>query len=184
MNPSTPTCQLEDFHMTRLHLDWVDPGPREEVNIEATNSRFDYDVFSNREHSRYFMMKFQAWFQQVDSNREKVGYQVECEIMGIFEISEEIPEERWPGFIRLNGLSILYGILRGQLANATGSFPNGKLLIPTIMPKDIIQMVEEQEKADASKRKGNGKVSKAAKKKAKRKVSSGKVVKKKGAKKK
>jgi len=175
MNPSTPTCQLEDFHMTRLHLDWVDPA-REEVNIEATNSRFDYDVFSNREHSRYFMMKFQAWFQQVDENRNKVGYQVECETLGIFEISEEIPEESWSGVIRLNGLSILYGILRGQLANATGSFPNGKLLIPTIMPKDIIQMVEEQEKRNAKKEASNGTAGKPAKK-SKRKTGTKKAVK-------
>ncbi len=51
--------------------------------------------------------------------------------------------------VRFNGCTILYGILRGQLANITGSFPNRKLLLPTVMMEDVVKDIE-REKAQGS----------------------------------
>jgi hypothetical protein len=49
--------------------------------------------------------------------------------------------------VRVNGVSILYGILRGIIANATGMFPNGKFLLPTVMPQDIVKKIEAEKAA-------------------------------------
>jgi len=41
--------------------------------------------------------------------------------------------------IRINGCTILYSLLRGQVAMLTGSFPHGKFNIPTVVMHDIIK---------------------------------------------
>lgn len=160
---SEPTCTLDEFFMTRLEIQWVDPGSDGTVDVHSLNCGFDYDVFTSRDDGRQFMLKFRGTFREVDAEEKPVGYQVRSEITGFFKVSDEVPEEHRGGFIRGNGVSILYGILRGELAAATGSFPNGKLNLPTIMPKTIVDMVEKQkeEKSELDQR-----VEKAARKRA------------------
>ena len=77
-----------------------------------------------------------------------VDYSLDCEIVGLFRFPEDSTEETMQGLIRLNGCTILYGILRGQLANITGAFPRQKLILPTVMMEEVVNEVE-REKAQA-----------------------------------
>jgi hypothetical protein len=46
--------------------------------------------------------------------------------------------------IRVNGGTILYGILRGEIAAFTGSFPGGKFNLPTVNMMEIVKDCEEK----------------------------------------
>lgn len=65
-----------------------------------------------------------------------------CEIVGQFVVPEDLPAAEQEGFLRVNGLSILYSTLRGILGNITGSFPGERLCLPTILPFDIVKSIE------------------------------------------
>ena len=74
---------------------------------------------------------------------------IDSEIVGYFSFSEEFSdEEKRQITIRINGSVILYGILRGQIATFTGSFPNGKFNLPTV---NMIEIVNEIEKKNIAK---------------------------------
>ena len=46
------------------------------------------------------------------------------------------------------GMTILYGILRGEIANITGSFKGQKYIIPSIMVQDVVNDTEARKKAE------------------------------------
>lgn len=47
-------------------------------------------------------------------------------------------------FVRINGCTMLYSLLRGQVAMITGSFPDGKFNLPAIVMHDEIMKIEKK----------------------------------------
>ena len=73
-----------------------------------------------------------------------IGIAFEAEIVGFFTFPEGTESTRIEQLVRLNGCTVLYGVLRGLIANTTGSFPGGKFILPTFMMQDVVAEVEKK----------------------------------------
>ncbi len=134
--------QLEDYFLTRLNVDFIFPNDTE-VEAESVSLDFDYDVLTHQDDSLRRMLTLRVGVSQVAKDDSKIAYQVECEINGQFRIPEEIKKDQREGILRINGVSILYSTLRGIIGNLSGSFPEGRLCLPTILPQDVVKHVEK-----------------------------------------
>lgn len=158
---NNPVCHLDEFFMTRVNVAWHEPSQPGSVDIDFL---FDYDVARHSTEKNRFRLAFRLGVKP--KSPTPVDYTLDCEIVGFFHFAEDTTDEAMQRLIRFNGCTILYGILRGQLANITGSFPRQKLILPTVMMEDVVNQIE-QEKAQA--RKANSSTGKkAAKNTAKR----------------
>lgn len=136
MNDSV--CQLEDFHLTALSVQWHDP---KETGTYTVTNELDYDVGQHQTEKERYRLTLR--FMTGSKKPEPVGYSVAAEIVGFFRFPEGTEQSKMDYLVRVNGCTILYGILRGQIANVTGNFPHKKLILPTIMMRDIVLDVEK-----------------------------------------
>lgn len=139
----TDILQLENFQIIKMQVEIVYPQEQledEENTIPEHNFGVDYKVFrKTNDEFRYKMSLV------VSIEPRNFGWKVDSQIDGYFLCPKEstIPERE--GIIRINGGTILYGLLRGQLSAFTGSFPNGPFVLPTINMIDVVKAKEEQE---------------------------------------
>lgn len=131
--------------MTRVNVAWHEPSQPGNVDIDFL---FDYDVARHATEKNRFRLAFRLGVKS--KSTVPVDYSLDSEIVGFFRFPEDATDESMQRLIRLNGCTILYGILRGQLANITGSFPRQKLILPTVMMEDVVNDIE-REKAQAQK---------------------------------
>ena len=144
MSPKMNTaCQLEDYTLTKLHIHFNQP-PQEEQYVTNVKSAFDYTVSIHRSEKHRYRLDLRVLCHETDSTDERLGYELNAEIVGFILFDESETKEKMEALIRLNGVSILYGILRGIVATVSGSMPAGKFLLPTVMPQDVVRMVESQ----------------------------------------
>lgn len=133
--------QLKDFIITRLHVDWQAPeNPVEDVEKPEDDLFIDYKVLRNPEEQHSLAFEFRV--KITPKSKDTAGYRIESEIVGFFDFPETMEEKQIQYLIRVNGGTILYGILRGQIALFTGSFPNGKFTLPAILMQDVVKQVE------------------------------------------
>ncbi len=142
-----PVLLLEDYYFTRLHLDWDFPASGAVVEVKEIQSQFDYDVANHVKDPRRRMLKFRLAIQELGANQQKLGHRVECEIVGLFSFTDATPKGKEEIVIRVNGINMLYGALRGLLTAAMGAFPAGRFVLPSIMPQDIVTDVEKRHAA-------------------------------------
>ena len=140
--------QLEDFFLTRLNVVWHPPTKPQEVDSEFG---FGYVVGRHKTDARRFQLTFNI-HTEPKVKTPPVGYAIDCQIIGLFSFIEGVPENEMQQLIRVNGCTILYGILRGQIASVTGSFAGGKFNIPTVMMQEIVQEVEADKAAERAKK--------------------------------
>lgn len=134
-----PVCVLEEFYLTRLKVQWFEPEEPIEVD---TRFGFNYDVAYSQDDPNRYRLTFRVTCEP--GTQPKVGYEIDSEMMGFFSFPEDTPREEMEYLIRLNGSTILYGILRGELASVTGMFPHGKFVLPTVMMSDVVEAVEKE----------------------------------------
>lgn len=138
----TNILQLKDFVITRILVEWqASKKPVDYVDISKTDVFIDYDVLRDPETDKSLALQFRV--KVAPPKKDETGYIVESEVVGFFTFPETMEEEQVQYLARVNGGTILYGILRGQVALLTGSFPGGKYMLPAIYMPDVVAMVEE-----------------------------------------
>lgn len=150
MNP--PTLLLEEYFLTRLQVDYTFPGTSPTITVASVTSSFDYEVLNHRDDPRRRQLKLKVEFQEMDDKQQKVGYRIQCEIVGFFSFTDSTPKGKEEIVIRVNGFNMLYGTLRGALATTTAVFPGGRFSVPSVMPNEIVADIEkrrEQERLKA-----------------------------------
>lgn len=78
----------------------------------------------------------------IDPVKEKPAlepYVIQFKIVGYFTIKDKLSDEVKERMLSLNGGTILYGIIRGIVAQTTGSGPFGKYIMPAINLVDIYE---------------------------------------------
>jgi preprotein translocase subunit SecB len=140
---------LEDFYVTRLHIDWRSPTV-EHVNIDKVSLLCDYDVAHNSRNVCRYKMDLHLKISQVGDEQADVGYLVEADLVGLFSFPEEIDDSARQILVRVNGVNILYSTFRGVLGSVSGLFPSGKLTLPSIIPQELVQQVEERKRKSTS----------------------------------
>ena len=133
--------QLNDFALTRLQVDWIAPDvPTADDESLRGDPAIDYDVL--RHHDNPYSMVLQFRIKIAPSKGQNFGYAIEAEIAGFFDFPKTMTEEQVQYLIRVNGGTILYGILRGQISLFTGPFPGGKFMLPAVCMTDVVKDIE------------------------------------------
>lgn len=143
---SPEIIQLEDYYLSRLHVDFHFPQ-EEETMAQAFSLSFDYDALKHAHDSHRRMLRLRVNGCQLDAHKEKVGIDIDVEINGVFRLPEQLEVDHREALLRVNGVSILYSTLRGIIGNLSGSFPEGRLCLPTILPNAIVQQIEAKKQA-------------------------------------
>lgn len=138
--------QLDEFFITRLSVEWISAPESQEV---STDVRFTYDVARHKKNLNKFRLIFYM-HTAPSEDKARYGYVLDCAIAGLFSFADGLSEKEMQALIRINGCTILYGILRGQIALITGSFLGGKFNLPTIMMQDVVNSVEAEKAASRS----------------------------------
>jgi preprotein translocase subunit SecB len=137
-----PVCELNNFFLRHLEVSGADKIDTSEISLHCA---LDYDLFCNDQDDHKIRMVLRVKVTP-DKNEETqtCPYEIKAEIEGFFTFSDELSDEQMGYLVRVNSATILYGILRGEIANVTGSFPSGKFLLPTVMMQDVVGEIEER----------------------------------------
>lgn len=141
--------KLDDFIIKKLHVDWF--SKEESPHLPKENPYIDFDISRNIDNKRQYSVRLMVSSYAESSDKSKILISVD--IIGFFTFYEDATEEEMNNTISLNGLIILYGLIRGQLASSTGAFPCGKYLLPSVYMEEIIPKVIERKKKKPKKRK-------------------------------
>jgi len=136
-----PVVQLDDFGLTDLQVHWHAPvGDREEIT-----SKFDVGYTVRRLSTDPTKYRLQLTVKDHrSSGKGNRLANVEATIVGFFSFHAGSDEMQREKRIRVNGLTMLYGALRGALATISGIFPpDFRYVLPTVNMLEVIKTVEE-----------------------------------------
>lgn len=130
--------QLETFHMSKVLIEFVhtegEPFPS---GLAELSLSIDYNVAIKADDDLRYRLSL-----LVSVNPKEIGMHIDAQIDGFFLCPAEMPVPVRNGTIRVNGGTILYGLLRGQLAALSGSFPSGPYTLPTVSMLDVVRRKE------------------------------------------
>ncbi|MCK5852284.1 hypothetical protein KAH27_04565 [bacterium] len=140
---------LDEFFLTKLNIKHVGSFEMsEETNEQNYIIKIDYDVARRVNQKNMFRLDFRVIIKPPKSSS---GISIDSEMSGFFSFPLKTPEDDMQYLIRINGCAILYSLLRGQVAMITGSFPNGKVNIPTVVMQNMIKKKRRTKKTDKTK---------------------------------
>jgi preprotein translocase subunit SecB len=147
MAPIKKMLQLDSFFVKKLHVDCASYEQWSKINSD--NPFIDYTILRNPKNGRQFAidMLIRAFSGKDPS---KPGLIIEASLVGFFSFSDDSSEDEMQYLIRINGATILYGLLRGHIISITGAFPYGPFLLPSIYMDEIIPKIEMRKRASSS----------------------------------
>ena len=102
----------------------------------------DYNIGRQQENPKDYRIVMQIDLAKDGyTSAENSPYSIATIIVGHFVFAEDAPEDEMQRMIHLNGLSILFGIARGFVGQATGASLHGQFVLPTV---DFVQLVNER----------------------------------------
>ncbi|MCD4709194.1 MAG: hypothetical protein K8S62_15835 [Candidatus Sabulitectum sp.] len=139
-----PAVNLHSFVIMRSNIEMLPPD--EETLKSAVdgkvqlkyNSAITYSVAKNQDDKYNYKLTL-----GVKVVPEGFGWSIDVEIVGIFSFSKGTSISDMEGIVRVNGCTILYGLLRGHLASVTGAFPSGPYVLPTVNMLEVVKRIEE-----------------------------------------
>ena len=78
-------------------------------------------------------------FLKVNNRNRKVRLKVDTEVLAVFEFDEGLSKEKKAQLLLYNGLSIIYGFLRGLIFQKSSYLKPTDRLLPSINLLDIIE---------------------------------------------
>lgn len=139
---SHPIIHLEEYYLEKVLIERKDSDPPGDHLSIAYD--FDYSVQRSARNPQLFLLTFIVRDDPEAKTPHPQIYNLDFRIQGIFRFDEGLEEQKMQYLVRVNGGTILYGILRGMLATMTGAFPEGRLNLPTLMMADVVRKVEER----------------------------------------
>ena len=80
-----------------------------------------------------------SFILKVNHRTKNPALKAEIKIVAAFDVDKNLSEEEQVKFILYNGLSILYGIIRGMIFQACSILPPSMRLLPTVNIIDFIK---------------------------------------------
>jgi preprotein translocase subunit SecB len=115
----------------------------------------DFDISRSGENPLDFMITLVVDVNPRDEDFERGDYRIHLKLSGYFSFSEGVSEEMINSMIAHNGLSMLYGVARGTVADATATSWHGKFVLPGVNFIELIkQKAEAGQKGQKAIRKG------------------------------
>lgn len=138
-----PVVKLDSFFMLRSNIEMFPPDD-ETLEIAGNNniqlkhkSSIAYFVGKNQDNEHNYKLTL-----GVKVVPDTFGWSIDVEIVGIFSFPEGTASNDMEGIVRVNGCTILYGLLRGQLSSVTGAFPSGPYVLPTVNMLEVVRRIE------------------------------------------
>ena len=133
--------QLERFFTVKMHVEVVSPDepPDEGQKLSDHSFNVDYRVYRKPDDPDRYMMSLLLSIEP-----KTYGWKVNAQLDGFFKCPEGLTPSMREGVVRINGGTILYGLLRGQLSAMTGSFFGGPVILPTVNMMEIVKTKEEK----------------------------------------
>lgn len=142
--------QLEQFALTEFSLRLVQ-GPGME---KASDGRFQIG-FDLAKIDLPAPFKVVLRVEHSFLHQETALVEVRAVIVGFFKLPPELTAAQADTLLKINGLSMLYGALRGLVLSFSGAFPPGvRCILPTV---NMAQVVSEAEAEAAAQKKGQKK---------------------------
>ena len=143
------STRLDEFALTRMRLDWHGP-PDVPASSAGSQVRVDYALARRTDDASQYKLDLRVEFAP-KSAKKKAGWEIDTRITGFFSFPRGVDAATMDEVVRFNGIPILFGILRGLLASATGCFPGGKFCLPAVPVQDIVNA--ERKRPSAAKAK-------------------------------
>lgn len=109
----------------------------------------DFDIKRSGDDPLNFMITLVVDINHDDKAFERSDYRIHLKLSGFFSFTEGTDEAMINAMIAQNGLSMLYGVARGTVADATATSWHGKLVLPGV---NFIELIKQ--KAEAGKKAG------------------------------
>jgi len=139
-----PVVNLDSFIMIRSNIEMFSPDDEtlksavdNKVQLKH-NSSISYSVGKNQDDEYNYKLSF-----EVKVIPDVFGWSIDMEIAGIFTFPTGTDSNAMEGIIRVNGCTILYGLLRGHLSSVTGVFPSGPYVLPTVDMLEVVKRIED-----------------------------------------
>jgi len=139
-----PVVNLDSFVIMRSNIEML---PLDDETLKSAadgkvqlkyNSAIAYSVAKNQDDEYNYKLTL-----GVKVVPERFGWSIDVEIVGIFYFPKGTSISDMEGIVRVNGCTILYGLLRGHLASVTGAFPSGPYVLPTVNMLEVVKRIEE-----------------------------------------
>lgn len=142
-----PIVNLDSFVMMRSNIEMFPPDDKtlrsavdNKIQLKY-KSAVSYTVCKNRGNEHNYKLTL-----EVKAVPEGFGWNIDVEIAGLFSFPPGTGLNDMEGIVRVNGCTILYGLLRGHLASVTGAFPSGPYVLPTVNMLEVVKRIEESRK--------------------------------------
>lgn len=118
--------QLEHYFFTQMHLD-AHPGADPDAEMH-----FDSSVQCGRHEDdpRRWMITLTVVIGGEEEDADP-AYTGQFEIIGMFRVDDQFPEDKVANLAHANGAAVLYGSVRELVANLTARGPFPQVLLPT-----------------------------------------------------
>ncbi len=139
-------CELLAFAVTKLHVDYIqakkseDSTPNQfESRGEQTQINFGMNLGRHITNERQFQMTLSVKASEQTKEAIPLGFRVEASVIGVLMVSAEVPLDEVLRAAQMNGVSLLYGTLRGIVLTTTSCFPpSGGMMLKAMSPADIL----------------------------------------------
>lgn len=130
--------QLTSCHLEEIQVKAIGKEPTADTGGKV---RIDYTamVATNEPRLHRLIMKY-----AVKPPKDGAGYVISAQIEGQFLFPEGVDPQKMAWTVRLNGCSILYGVLRGVLSGITGGMKHGQSILPTVNFVEVVKSIEEK----------------------------------------
>lgn len=104
----------------------------------------DFDIKCSAESSLDFMISLVVDVNPLDADFERGEYRIHLKLSGFFSFDKDVSEDMINRMIHHNGLTMLYGVARGTVADATATSWHGKFVLPGV---NFIELIKQKSEA-------------------------------------
>jgi hypothetical protein len=137
--PDPGILHLKQYFLKQLKLEWLGDIPRGAK--WQMGMGISYKAAKHNTKPNTYRVELHTSIKPHDPSR-KIGLSIEATIMGDFITPPGLSLKEKNEMALIQGLMVLWGTLRGEVASATGSFPSGKYILPTVNMVKVVQEIE------------------------------------------
>ena len=110
--------------------------------VKKFNLNGDFDlIVSSQNDKAYKGLKFKL---NLNNKSQNAAIKAKVEIIALFDVDRSLSEKEQDKYILYNGLSIIYGIVRGMIFQACSVVPPEFRLLPSVNIKEfVIEKIKE-----------------------------------------
>lgn len=135
-----PPLDVQAYHIHELTFRALSEYDPEQVSAGGLDVDFDVQRNENAPNDYRIILRVKL-AQDGYTPDENPPYSLSLTIVGYFTFAPDTPEDIMGKMINLNGTSILYGIARGLVGQATGAGVHGQFVLPAV---NFVALVNER----------------------------------------